>query len=112
MLLPIIAMYFLKKSIKISMPFVFVVLWLIYEMVNHYLFLSWPWLTFGNVMSNNHYFVQWVSFFGIYSVSGWLLMLGFMLNGIVKARKNKEKKNHYCPIKVQKNSIKYITHWK
>lgn len=93
MLLPIIAMYFLKKSIKISMPFVFVVLWLIYEMVNHYLFLSWPWLTFGNVMSNNHYFVQWVSFFGIYSVSGWLLMLGFMLNGIVKARKNKEKKN-------------------
>lgn len=93
MLLPIIAIYFLKKSMKISMPFVFVVLWLIYEMVNHYLFLSWPWLTFGNAMSNAHYFVQWVSFFGIYSVSGWLLTLGFMLNGIVKARKNKEKKN-------------------
>lgn len=75
------------------MPFVFVMLWLIYEMVNHYLFLSWPWLTFGNVMSNNHYFVQWVSFLGIYSVSGWLLILGFMLNEIIKERENIKKKN-------------------
>ncbi len=66
-----------KKYGRIFVPFT--MFWIIFEFLHTNWDLSWPWLTFGNVMGNQHNLIQWYSIFGIYSGSIWLIILGFLL---------------------------------
>ena len=46
--------------------FFFIIVWLVSEWILTKWDLSWPWLIFGNVLSNQWYFIQWYSFTGVY----------------------------------------------
>lgn len=69
--------YFSRKYNKVF--YFFFIFWLIYEILHSYWDLSWPWLTFGNVMGNQYYFVQWYSILGIHFGSVWIIILGYLL---------------------------------
>lgn len=94
MLVPLAFLYFSMKFAKSWLPFFFVLYWIIYEVLSTYWFLSWPWLTFGNAMSNNYYFVQWIAIFGIHSASGWLIILGFLLRRVLRTNSFEKKTRH------------------
>lgn len=78
-------LYF-KKYKRICIPFT--IFWIVFEFLHSKWDLSWPWLTFGNVMGNQHELIQWYSILGVYSGSMWLIILGFLLFLILRNLKN------------------------
>ncbi len=85
MSIPFILTFFGEKIIRIKGELLFIPLWAIFEVFHGSWILGWPWLTFGNVMANQVYLVQWFSFLGIYSGSLWLLLLGYLFSQILFA---------------------------
>lgn len=75
-----------KKYNRIFVPYI--IFWIIFEFLHTKWDLSWPWLTFGNVMGNQHNLIQWYSILGVYSGSIWLIILGFFLFIILRNIKN------------------------
>lgn len=74
--IPILIFHFIRTKYEC---FLFSFIWISFEVLHTKWDLNWPWITFGNVMGNQHYLVQWYSFFGVYSGSLWLIVLGFLL---------------------------------
>ncbi len=56
-----------------------IIYWLAWEYLHLNWELSWPWLTFGNIFSDNPDWVQWYEYTGILGGSLWILLanLGF-----------------------------------
>ncbi|WP_228457668.1 hypothetical protein [Chryseobacterium indologenes] len=65
----------LWKNTKVA----FIIIWFASEIILTKWDLSWPWLIFGNVLSNQWYLIQWYSFTGVYGGSLWLLLLAFII---------------------------------
>ena len=57
----------------------FIMIWPISEWILSQWDLSWPWLTFGNVLGNQWYLIQWYAVTGVYGGTLWLLYLGCIL---------------------------------
>jgi apolipoprotein N-acyltransferase len=72
-------------------PFIFIFSWVLWEWILSKWDLAWPWLNFGNVMSNQWYLIKWYSVLGTYSGSIWLLTVGFLLYSILLRRNVKKK---------------------
>lgn len=82
--IPILIFHFIRTKYEC---FLFSFIWISFEVLHTQWDISWPWITFGNVMGNQYYLVQWYSFFGVYSGSLWLIILGFLLFQISNEQK-------------------------
>lgn len=76
--------------------FFFIIVWLVSEWILTKWDLSWPWLIFGNVLSNQWYFIQWYSFTGVYGGSLWLLLIGFSLYKVITKSRMKVNLLAFC----------------
>lgn len=75
--------YIITKS-----KIVFLFSWVVFEFIFTKWDLACPWLTFGNVMGNQWYLVQWYSVVGVYGGSLWIICIGILIHLIFK-NKNK-----------------------
>src|SRR5690606_4528220 len=64
-----------------------IILWVIIEILNTKWDIAWPWLTYGNVMGNQWYLVQWYSYIGVYGGSIWVLIMSALFYSYWKKRK-------------------------
>jgi|GEM_PF-1860751 len=78
MSIPLILILILYQKTK-NILFPFIICWVIFEFLHTKWDFSWPWLTFGHVMGNQYYLVQWYSVGGVYSGSLWLIITGYLL---------------------------------
>ena len=91
MFLPILITYLITKKHQHYFLVVFLALWVLSEILHTQWDLAWSWLTFGHVMGNMHYFVQWYSFTGVYFGTVWIVLLASLLNNIFQSNSFKKK---------------------
>ena len=80
MTIPVFMTYLIVRYFKYYFFVTFLTLWTLYEILHTQWDLAWSWLTFGHVMGNMHYLVQWYSFTGVYSGTIWIILLAWLLN--------------------------------
>jgi len=73
----------------------FIITWVLGEYLLSKWDLAWPWLTFGNVMSNQWYLINWYSIVGVYGGSLWILLFSLTLYKIL-IRKKLNKNITFC----------------
>jgi len=65
----------LKKRVTVSLRyFVFPVVWLSYEYLNHNWDLAYPWLSLGNGLAANYRLIQWYEYTGVLGGSLWIIL--------------------------------------
>lgn len=79
MMFPSFLTYLFVSKRRKLFSIIFIILWMLYEILQTEWSLSWPWLTLGNSMGSMYYIVQWYSIFGVYSGSLWILILANLL---------------------------------
>lgn len=67
-----------RNTTKISSIF-FIVIWIAFEKFHHHWDFSWPWLSLGNVFSENIRWIQWYEYTGIFGGSLWVLVVNILL---------------------------------
>ena len=67
-----------RNSTKISSIF-FITIWIAFEKFHHHWDFSWPWLSLGNVFSENVSWIQWYEYTGIFGGSLWVLVVNVLL---------------------------------
>ena len=78
MLIPFIFAVYISKRTK-KYPVIFIFCWVFLEWLFTNWDLAWPWLNFGNVLSNQWYLIKWYFLFGVYSGSLWMLFAGYLI---------------------------------
>lgn len=58
---------------------VFILVWLIFEWIQHHSPLAFPWLTLGNVLGDHPQWMQWYTFTGVGGGSLWVLLVNYLL---------------------------------
>lgn len=91
MLFPIFIVYLGVRKTKCHFNIMFLTFWLLYEILHTQWYLAWSWLTFGHVMGNMNYLVQWYSFTGVYVGTAWIIISAMFL---IKMHRTK-KRNDY-----------------
>lgn len=76
--------YVKKKSGKITSNFAFIFCWIGMEYFHMTWDLSWPWLTLGNVFSEQVQWVQWYEYTGVFGGSFWVLAANIILFHSIK----------------------------
>jgi apolipoprotein N-acyltransferase len=77
-LIPFVVFYCLKKTHNLS-TLAFIPIWLLFEYIQNSYHFSYPWLTLGNLLSNQTYLAQWYQFTGVLGGSFWLLLISYLL---------------------------------
>ncbi len=72
-----ISIYILLRRKGILSILGFIPLFLLFEWAINVSNFSYPWLTIGNVLSNQTYLVQWYEWSGVLGGSLWLLLLSY-----------------------------------
>ena len=67
-----------RSTAKISSIFL-ITIWIAFEKFHHHWDFSWPWLTLGNVFSENITWIQWYEYTGIFGGSLWVLLVNILL---------------------------------
>ena len=88
MLFPIIITYVLSKKLEHHFAILFLILWVLFEILLTKWDLAWSWLTFGHAMGNMNYFVQWYSFTGVYLGTVWIIVSALLLNKMLKTKRS------------------------
>jgi len=57
----------------------FVTLWLAFEHIHHIWDLSWPWLSFGNILGNHPMLIQWYEYLGTGGGTLWILLVNLFI---------------------------------
>lgn len=77
--------YWSKGRLPLRSAHLFLVsLWLSFEKLHLIWDFSWTWLNFGNVFSENIYWIQWYEYTGSFGGSLWVLSLNLWLFSILK----------------------------
>lgn len=71
----------------------FSLLWISFEYLHLRWELTWPWLTLGNVFSENIYIIQWYEFTGVFGGSIWALSINLGLFYLLVNKDLQSKKN-------------------
>lgn len=66
-----------RKNLRFSLIFL-ASIWIAFEKFHHNWDFSWPWLTLGNVFSEQPHWVQWYEITGIFGGSLWVLIVNFL----------------------------------
>ncbi|WP_297972632.1 apolipoprotein N-acyltransferase [uncultured Capnocytophaga sp.] len=67
-----------RNTAKVSSIFL-VAIWIAFEKFHHHWDFSWPWLSLGNVFSENITWIQWYEYTGIFGGSLWVLLVNILL---------------------------------
>jgi apolipoprotein N-acyltransferase len=70
-----------RKNTRFSLIFL-ASMWIAFEKFHHNWDFSWPWLTLGNVFSEQPHWVQWYEITGIFGGSLWILIVNFLFYSI------------------------------
>ena len=62
----------------------FVVLWLSFEHIDHVWDLSWPWISFGNILGDSPMLIQWYEYSGMEGGTLWILLTNVFIFLIVR----------------------------
>jgi apolipoprotein N-acyltransferase len=62
----------------------FIAVWISFEHLHHYWDLSWPWLTFGNIFSNQPWMIQWYEYSGVEGGTLWILLVNLFIFLIIR----------------------------
>ncbi len=65
----------LSRFLKVNVSFVFISFWLFYEELHQIWYISWPWLSLGNIFLPIKFYHQFYKLFG--SQSGTIVILIF-----------------------------------
>lgn len=65
-------------------PFIFISYWIGFEYFHLDWDLSWPWLTLGNAFANNHTWIQWYEYTGVFGGSLWVLTVNVIVFSLIK----------------------------
>lgn len=88
-LIPFIIYFHIKKIfVKVS-AFLFIPIWIIYELFHNFSSISFPWLTLGNLFSTNICLVQWYQFTGILGGSFLFLVICYFLYCAINSKNYK-----------------------
>lgn len=61
----------------------FITFWIAFEFLHLNWELSWTWLTLGNALSENIYFIQWYEYTGALGGSLWILLINVFVGEII-----------------------------
>ena len=89
MLFPITITYVLSKKLEHHFAILFLIFWVLFEILLTKWDLAWSWLNFGHVMGNMNYFVQWYSFTGVYFGTVWIIVSSLLLIKIMKTKRSR-----------------------
>ncbi len=78
MTIPLFSAYLLNKIISLP-SILFIFCWLSYEIFSSSFILPWNLLSFGDVLSNQPYLIQWYSITGSYGGTIWFILIGFSI---------------------------------
>lgn len=80
------AFHYTRKKVFVKLPsyWVLIFYWIAFEFFHLDWDLSWPWLTLGNVFSNNVKIVQWYEYTGVFGGSLWILIINILIFNIFK----------------------------
>lgn len=95
MTLPFLLFVFMYKSIGNKAYFALPLYFISFEYLHHHWDMSWPWLTLGNVFSENIQMVQWYEFTGVFGGSLWVLSVNFFLFYIITFKKWNERRLYF-----------------
>lgn len=68
-----------RKSLRISILFPLLIIWLGFEYFHTWWDLAWPWLNLGNVFASVPAWVQWYEFTGTRGGSLWIILINLSL---------------------------------
>ncbi len=77
-----------RKSLKISILFPFLIIWLGFEYFATWWDLAWPWLNLGNAFASSPKWIQWYEFTGTRGGSLWIILINYSLFKIYKRSKD------------------------
>jgi len=84
-----------RKSMRFSLIFL-AAFWIAFEKFHHNWDFSWPWLTLGNVFSEQVRWIQWYEITGIFGGSLWILLVNMLIfSGWLLYKENGSKKLLY-----------------
>jgi apolipoprotein N-acyltransferase len=72
--------------------------WISFEFLHFNWELSWPWLTFGNVMATGTPLVQWYSITGVLGGSLWILLINVLLTAFILRPKAQRRRRQFLYI--------------
>lgn len=85
MTLPFFIYGYISKHLGDFKGFVgLVTVWLAFENLHHFWDLSWPWLTFGNMLGQYPSLIQWYEFSGTAGGSLWILLVNLFIFIIIR----------------------------
>lgn len=83
-----------RKNTRYSLIFL-ASIWIAFEKFHHNWDFSWPWLSLGNVFSEDIKWIQWYEFTGIFGGSAWVLFVNFIFYSAWLQWENKMDKKIY-----------------
>ncbi len=82
-----------RKPQSYSLLFL-VTFWIAFEKFHHNWDFSWPWLSLGNVFSENYQWIQWYEYTGIFGGTLWIWMVNIIFySATLHYFENKETRN-------------------
>lgn len=82
-----------KRKSQIFSLFFFITSWIAFEKFHHHWDFSWPWLSLGNVFSENTHWIQWYEYTGIFGGTLWILLVNIIFfQSWIKWQKGMQKK--------------------
>lgn len=73
-----------RKSLKISILFPFLIIWLGFEYFHTIWDLAWPWLNLGNAFASAPSWIQWYDITGTRGGSLWIILVNIALYFLIK----------------------------
>ena len=68
-----------RKSLRISILFPFLIIWLGFEYFATWWDLAWPWLNLGNAFASSPKWIQWYDITGTRGGSLWIILINYNL---------------------------------
>lgn len=62
----------------------FIVYWMSFEFIHLRWELTWPWLSVGNVFAQNHTWIQWYEYTGVFGGTLWVLIVNTLIYLLIK----------------------------
>ncbi len=87
--------YFFRRKTSNLVSYLFLIaLWVCFEHFHFNWDLTWPWLTFGHVFSEQTAWVQWYEYTGVFGGSIWVLISNILTFEFFKKYKKTSKKKN------------------
>ncbi|NOU61467.1 apolipoprotein N-acyltransferase [Marinifilum caeruleilacunae] len=77
-----------RKTLRISILFPFLIIWLGFEYFHTIWDLAWPWLNLGNSFASAPSWIQWYEFTGTRGGSLWIILINYSIFEIIRREKS------------------------